>query len=171
MSKNIKGITIEINGNTAPLQKALQTVNTKTTALNSELKEINRALKFDPTNTTLLAQKQTVLKEAIAQTAQKLQTLKTAQSQVQAQFERGDINEEQYRAYQREVEKTTQSLRTYETQLKEAAIAQTQMSASAKKLYAQLDRVATVGLTATTVALAAITMAAKKNSRSSAECC
>ena len=62
MAKNIKGITIEIGGNTTKLEEALKGVNKIVYSTNSELRNLNQALKLDPKNTELLAQKQDVLK-------------------------------------------------------------------------------------------------------------
>ena len=116
-SKNIKGITVEIGGNVTPLEKALKSVDASTKNLKSELGQINRLLKFDPKNATLLKQKYDVLEEQIKQTSEKLKTLKEAEKQAQSQFERGEISQEQYRGLQREVEQTTQDLKRYKKQL------------------------------------------------------
>lgn len=110
MSKGIRGITVEIGGHTAPLQKALQGVNKTTRGLQSELNAVNRALKMDPNNITLVAQKQKILKEEIAATKEKLDALKEAQKQVKEQYKSGQIDEGQYRAFQRELEGTKAKL-------------------------------------------------------------
>ena len=116
-NKNIKGITIELGGDTTGLQKALKTVDSTSVKLNSELKEVNKLLKFDPSNTELVAQKQKMLTDSIGNTSAKLDQLKSAQSQVEQQFKSGNIGEEQYRAFQREVAQTEQSLNSYKSQL------------------------------------------------------
>lgn len=116
-NKNIKGITIELDGNTTGLQKALKTVDSTSVKLNSELKEVNKLLKFDPSNVELVAQKQKLLTDSIENTSTKLDQLKSAQSQVEAQFKSGNIGEEQYRAFAREVAQTEQSLNSYKSQL------------------------------------------------------
>ncbi|WHY76224.1 hypothetical protein QNH20_19150 [Neobacillus sp. WH10] len=103
MASNIKGITVEIGGDTVGLQNALRDVNKRSKDLQSELKSVERLLKFDPGNTELLAQRQQILAEQVANTSEKLDRLKEAQSQVQAQFERGEIGIDQYRAFQREI--------------------------------------------------------------------
>lgn len=110
MAKGIKGITVEIGGNTGPLDKALGDVNKKSRSLQVELRQVEKLLKFDPGNTELLAQKQELLSKSVSNTEEKLNALKAAQSQVQAQFENGDIGEEQYRSFQREIIKTEQEL-------------------------------------------------------------
>lgn len=117
MAGNIKGITIEIGGDTQPLQRALKGINKEAAESTKELKQIDRTLKFDTGNVTLLTQKQEVLSKQIATTKEKLETLRQAQSQVEAQFQRGDIGAEQYRAFQREVETTQNVLKSYETKL------------------------------------------------------
>lgn len=121
MAGNIKGLTVEIGGDTTKLGKALEDVNKKSRNLSSELGEVNRLLKMDPGNADLLAQKQQILAEAVANTKQKLDTLKEAEAQVQAQFARGEVSEEQVRALQREIIATTGKLEQYENAAKETA--------------------------------------------------
>lgn len=121
MAANIKGLTVEIGGDTTSLGKALEDVNKKSRDLSSELYQIEKALKLDPGNVELLAQKQKVLSEAISTTSEKLDKLKTAEKQVQEQFERGEVSEEQVRALQREIITTESKLNSYEKQAKEAA--------------------------------------------------
>ena len=114
---NIKGITIEIGGETTKLDKALKGINDKSKTLENQLKAVNQALKLDPKNTELLAQKQKLLSESIETTKEKLQTLKTAQEQAAAAFARGEISENQFRALQTEVIKTETELKNLESQL------------------------------------------------------
>lgn len=111
MAGGIRGITVEIGGDTTKLGKALSDVNGKSKRLQSELRGVNSLLKFDPSNVTLLKQKQDLLNTSIATTKEKLNTLKTAQEQVLEQFERGEITEEQYRSFQREIVATEQKLK------------------------------------------------------------
>ncbi len=113
MANNIKGITIEIGGNTTKLQDALKDVNAKSKSLNSELSEVNKLLKFDPDNADLLAQKQKILADRVANTKDKLDALKDAERQVQAQFAKGEASEEQVRAIERAVISTTQQFKRY----------------------------------------------------------
>lgn len=115
--KNIKGITIEIEGNTQPLQKALKGVDSAASKTTKEIREIDKSLKFDPSNITLLTQKQELLGKQVHTTKEKLETLKGAQQQVEAQFKSGDIGAEQYRAFQREVVQTENVLKGYENKL------------------------------------------------------
>ena len=122
MARNtIKGLTVEIGGDTTKLGEALEKVNKKGDDLSKELGEINRLLKLDPKNTELLAQKQRVLSEAVANTANKLDALKEAEKQVQKQFERGEVSEEQVRALQREIIATEKKMDGYKKAVKETA--------------------------------------------------
>ena len=81
-SRNIKGITIEIDGNTSPLQSALKDVNGVLKQTQSDLKDVNKLLKLDPTNVDLLKQKQGLLKDAIKATSDKLDMEKKAYEQL-----------------------------------------------------------------------------------------
>lgn len=117
MAETIKGLVVTIGGDTTALGKALADVNSKSRDIQSELRAVEKLLKLDPTNTELVAQKQKLLADAIATAAQKLNTLKAAQQQVNDQFARGDISEGQYRAFQRECAATEQQLKSLEKQL------------------------------------------------------
>lgn len=119
MAKRIKGITIELDGETKGLDKALQDVNKRSRDLTSELKEVDKALKFNPKNVELIAQKQELLSKQVETTKEKLDKLKQAEKQVQDQFKKGEIKEEQYRAFQRELIETESKLKHFEKKLKE----------------------------------------------------
>jgi len=119
MAETIKGINVVIGAETTGLSKALSDVNKKSRDIQSELKQVEKLLKLDPGNTELLAQKQKLLADAVTQTSQKLNTLKTAQQQVNEQFAKGDISEGQYRAFQRELAKTEQDLKSLDGKLDE----------------------------------------------------
>lgn len=116
MAGSIKGITVKIGGDTTGLDKALKGVNTQIRDTQSELRDVERLLKLDPTNTELLKQKQKLLAKSVKDTSEKLKTLKESEKQAQAQFKEGKISEEQYRALEREIVKTEQSLKTLESQ-------------------------------------------------------
>lgn len=132
-SSKIKGITIEIDGDTTKLGKALESAEGSSRSLQSELKGINSLLKLDPSNVELLTQKQKVLTDAINSTEEKLKTLKNAQAQVQAQFDKGDITEQQYRDFQREIAATEAKLKSLENQAKEFGTVSTQQIKAAQK--------------------------------------
>lgn len=110
MAETIKGINISIGAETTGLSKALSDVNRQSKAIQSELRQVEGLLKFDPGNTELLAQKQKLLADAVQNSSEKLDRLRAAQAQVNEQFSRGDISEGQYRAFQREIAKTEQEI-------------------------------------------------------------
>jgi phage-related minor tail protein len=118
VASNIKGITIEIGGDTVGLQNALSDVNKRSRDLQSELKQVERALKFNPGNVELLAQRQQLLTEQVQNTTERLNRLKEAQQQVEQQFQRGDIGADQYRAFQREIITTESRLNHFQNELR-----------------------------------------------------
>lgn len=130
-NNKIKGLTVEIGGDATKLGKALQEIENKSKSLSGELGQVNRLLKVDPENTDLIAQKQQILSEAVANTAKKLETLKAAEKQVQAQFERGDVSAEQVRELRREIIATEQKLGGYERAAQETADAIEQLGGGA----------------------------------------
>ncbi|WP_142336825.1 DUF2207 domain-containing protein, partial [Bacillus toyonensis] len=134
MAGRIKGITIEIGGNTQPLQNALKDVNKQSDALAKELKDVERLLKFDPGNVEALSQKQKLLTQQIENTTQKLDKLKAAEQQVQAQFQNGKISEEQYRAFRREIEFTEGSLNGLKNKLGNMKAEQENVASSTRQL-------------------------------------
>jgi phage-related minor tail protein len=114
VANNIRGITIEIGGDTTKLDKALGNVNKNVKSTQSELREVEKLLKLDPKNTEALEQKQKLLAKAVGETKEKLDVLKTAEAQVEEQFKNGEVSEEQYRALKREIEATEISLKKLE---------------------------------------------------------
>ena len=110
MANRIKGITVEIGGDTTKLSKALEGVNKNIKNTQTQLKDVQKLLKLDPTNTELLSQKHKLLADAVKATQEKLETLKTAAAQANEALARGDINQEQYDALQREIIETEQEL-------------------------------------------------------------
>ena len=120
-SKNIKGITIEIGGNTTKLETALKSVDKQVYGLNSDLKNLNQALKLDPHNTDLLSQKYDVLKRNISETEKKLQTLKTAQKQMGDYNKLTDEQKSSYNALSLEIAKSEKALRQMNSELKESS--------------------------------------------------
>lgn len=125
MANRIKGITVEIGGDTTGLDKALKTVNTSIRSTQSALKDVNRLLKLNPSNTELLSQKQRLLKDAIAATKEKLDSLKVAQEQAKQQLENGELGQDKYDALQREIVETEEELRRLQ---QEAATTNTALS-------------------------------------------
>lgn len=136
MADRIKGITIEIGGNTIGLQKALQEVNQKSRELSKELRDVERLLKFDPGNVEAVAQKQRILAQQIEATTEKLNQLRSAQSQVEEQFRKGEIGEQQYRNFRREIEFTEAQLSKYKQSLQAIKDEQEATGAATKRLEA-----------------------------------
>ncbi|PRT19118.1 DUF2207 domain-containing protein [Bacillus wiedmannii] len=134
MAGRIKGITIEIGGNTQPLQNALKDVNKQSDKLAEELKDVERLLKFNPGNVEALAQKQKLLTQQIENTTEKLDKLKAAEQQVQTQFQNGKISEEQYRAFRREIEFTEGSLNGLKNKLGNMKAEQDNVASSTRQL-------------------------------------
>ena len=117
MASRIKGITVEIGGDTSGLEKSLAAVNNSIKKTQSQLRDVNNLLKLDPSNTILLVQKQELLQSAIGDTEKKLEALEQAQEDVTKAFERGDLGKDQYMAFQREVEETRGALNRYKADL------------------------------------------------------
>lgn len=113
-SKGIKGITVEFNGETQGLDKALQSVNAEAKKFNSTLKDVNKALKLDPTNTDLLKEKQTALGNSVENTRDKLMRLESMQDQIAQQYAAGKIDQGAYMQFQLELENTREKLKSLE---------------------------------------------------------
>lgn len=139
MANNIKGITIQIGGDTTKLDKALAGTNKQIKTTQSELKAVEKALKLDPGNTTLLEQKQRLLADGVAQTAEKLKTLKQAAETADEALARGKNYEAKYEPLQAEVEETTKSLEALVAQQgdMEAGLASGKISGEAYDNYNQ----------------------------------
>ena len=95
MANRIKGITVEIGGDTTKLQNALKGVNSSIKTTQAELKDVEKLLKLDPGNTELLAQKHRLLGDAVKETKEKLATLKTAAEQANEALAKGEISQSQ----------------------------------------------------------------------------
>lgn len=120
MAGNIKGIIVEIGGDTSGLQKALSKVNSQTTSLSKELRGVNSLLKLDPSNTELLSQKQEVLNKSIETTQDKLNKLKKIKEEADKKMAEGTkISEENYRNLQREIINTERKLNNLTQNLKD----------------------------------------------------
>lgn len=134
MGNRIKGITVEIGGDTTGLDKALRGVNSSITKTQSALNDVNKLLKLDPSNTVLVAQKQQLLSQAVSQTSDKLEVLESAQEQVTAAFQRGDIGQDKYQAFQREIEETRGKLNQYKNDLSSLQTEQDRLSSNTARL-------------------------------------
>lgn len=141
MANRIKGITIEIGGDTTKLDKALAGTNKELSETQKQLKDVERLLKIDPGNTELLEQKQRLLAQAAEGTAQKLNTLRQAAENADKALERGTAYQNAYEPLKRELDTVTASIRALENnadsmkkKLDAGDISTSQYEAFAKKL-------------------------------------
>lgn len=141
----IKGITVEIGGDTTKLQTALKGVNTEIRNTQSQLKDVEKLLKLDPGNTELIAQKHRLLAQAVSETREKLETLKTAQRQADEALRNGTISQQQYDGLQREIVETEQELRRLEQQAEQSATALQKIGATGEKLQTVGNKISSVG--------------------------
>ena len=160
----IKGITVEIGGDTTKLQTALKGVNSEIKNTQAQLKDVEKLLKLDPGNTELLAQKQKLLSSAVSETKEKLTTLKTAAEQANQALANGDISKEQYDALQREIIETEEALKKLETQANQSATAVQKIATAGESLKSAGDKVSSAGekLLPASAAVTALGVAAVK---------
>ena len=138
----IRGITIELGADTSGLSKALKGVNTEIKSTQKQLKDVERLLKLDPTNTELLEQKQKLLGDQVQQTSKKLEALKEAQKQVGEELKKTGEGQEQYDALTREIAATEQELKEAEKAAKAFNVTSEKIAASAEKMAGKFDTVA-----------------------------
>lgn len=119
MAGNIKGITIEFDADTTELGRALKKINSDAKGVDKSLREVNKSLKFNPGNTELLAQKQTLLKDKIDQTKRQLEAFKNAQKTLDAQGV--DHNSQEYMELRRNIIETESKLKHFQEELKKTA--------------------------------------------------
>ena len=187
MSSSIRGITVEIGGNTTKLQNALKDVNNQSRNLQSELRQVDRLLQLDPGNTELIAQRMRILEQQTENTAEKLRRLEEVQEDVNRQFANGQINEEQYRAFNREIERASIDLRRLENAADDSAEEINDLGDESDKAESKLKKLsksaggaainvakigakATVaGMVAVSTAVAGTTVAMFKSARASSE--
>ena len=134
MANRIKGITIELNGDATGLQDALKGVNGSLDNTQKALSDVTKLLKLDPKNTALVEQKQKLLADAVEQTREKLDALESAQEQVQQAFDKGELGEDKYLAFQRELEATRGQLGKYETDLASLETEQERLGSNTQRL-------------------------------------
>lgn len=134
MASRIQGITVEIGGDTTKLSTALSKVNKEIRDTQSQLKDVNKLLKLDPSNAELMAQKQRLLTQAISETKGKLDSLKQASQQANDALARGEISQSQYDALQREIIETENALADLERQADQSAVALQKIGATGEKL-------------------------------------
>ena len=150
MANRIKGITVEIGGDTTKLSKALEGVNKNIKNTQTQLKDVEKLLKLDPTNTELLSQKQKLLADAVTATKEKLETLKTAAEQANQALANGDISQEQYDALRREIIETEQELQNLQREAEASGTALAKLGQAGEMLENAGGKIADVGKTLTT---------------------
>ena len=114
MADKIKGITVQIGGDTAPLSKALRNVDKEIRSTQSNLKEVNKLLKLDPSNTNLLKEKQKLLGDQISKTKSKLDALKQTQEQAKQMLANGEIGQKEYDELANQIDKCEGQLKDLE---------------------------------------------------------
>lgn len=150
MAERIRGITVEIGGDTSGLDKSLKNVNKEIKTTQSELKDVEKLLKLDPSNTELLAQKQELLADRVKETSEKLDILHKAEQELK---EAGvDENSSQFRALQREIFSTEQYLADAKKEADGFSVALTKASNKAKELSDKAGQVANATKGISTVA-------------------
>lgn len=117
MADRIKGITIEIDGETKGLSQALKGVNKDIKSTQTQLKDVEKLLKLDPHNVTLLGQKMELLGKEIGQTKDKLSQLKSVSDEMEKGLKNGTVTAEQYDAWQREIIETENELKNLQKEL------------------------------------------------------
>ena len=164
MANRIKGISVEISGDTTRLTKALKNVDSSIKNTQNQLRDVNKLLKLDPGNTELLSQKHKLLAQAVGDTKQRLETLKTAAEQANEALAKGEISQSQYDALQREIVETEQELKRLETAANQSATAVQKIAATGEKLKTLGNNISNVGqkFLPATVAVAGLGTAAVK---------
>ncbi|MFM1524499.1 MULTISPECIES: phage tail tape measure protein [Helcococcus] len=139
MAGKIKGITIEIDGNTSKLSDKLKDVESKSKDTNKSLKDIEKSLKFHPGNTELVSQQQRKLKEAIENTKEKLNILKDADVKAKEQLANGKLGQDAYDELQREIIATEGALSSYNTRLDKSQKEQESLKTNTEALKDKLE--------------------------------
>lgn len=144
-STKVRGITIELNADTSGISKGLKSVNSEIKSTQSQLKDVDRLLKLDPTNTQLLEQKQRLLKDAVGETATKLETLKKAQEEVGKTLKETGEGQAQYDALTREIVACEDELKKAEKAADSFNISLEKVSAAGKNIQQFGDKISGVG--------------------------
>ena len=145
MASRIKGITVEIGGDTTKLTDALRDVNNEVYNTQAQLKDVEKLLKLDPSNTELLAQKQRILNEEVQATKDKLEALKEAGERANEALKAETITKDQYDALQREIIETQRALEELETQAEQSAVALQKISVTGTKFQEAEGKIESVG--------------------------
>lgn len=145
MANRIKGITVEIGGDTTKLSKALEGVNKNIKGTQTQLKDVQKLLKLDPSNTELFSQKHKLLADAVTATKEKLEVLKTAAEQANTALANGEISQQQYDALQREIIETENELKRLTTEANNSHTALEKMGVLGETLQSAGDKISGVG--------------------------
>lgn len=132
--KKISGITIALDADTKGVTSGLKDIVNQSTNVSKELKDVERLLKLNPNNVELLSQKQELLSRQVELTTNKLEALKGAQADVERQFKSGEIGEEQYRKFKREIEATEGALNGFKGQLSSMRVEQEKLAQNTQRL-------------------------------------
>ena len=151
MNKKLKGIIVKIGGDTSGLEDALKNIDKQIYSTKSNLSDVQKLLKLDPTNTVLLNQKQQLLSKSIKATSELLEELKKAEKAAKAEFEKKKIDENEYQALQREIIRTEQSLKSLEKQAKTSYITLEKLGTTLSSVGGKL----TLGVTTPVIAAGA----------------
>lgn len=151
MNKKLKGIIVKIGGDTSGLEDALKNIDKQIYSTKSNLSDVQKLLKLDPTNTVLLNQKQQLLSKSIKATSERLEELKKAEKAAKAEFEKKKIDENEYQALQREIIRTEQSLKSLEKQAKTSYITLEKLGTTLNSVGGKL----TLGVTTPVIAAGA----------------
>lgn len=153
MAGNIKGITIEFRGDTTKLDKALRTIRQESKSADKQLKEVNKALKFNPTSTELLAQKQTLLKQKIQTTKDELNAFKNAEKELKAK--NVDEQSQEWMEVRRNIIQCESKLKYFNAELKK--VSAPQLDALGKKFQNVGSKMTSTGRTMSTYVTPALT--------------
>ncbi len=162
MAENVKGIVVEIGGDTKGLSKAISSLNSEIRGTQTELNKVNRLLKLDPTNIDLLKQKEQLLGDQIKKTEGKVESLRNAKKQADAEMASGtEVNQKQYRELVRELESAELKLKSLQTEASKSHASLAQVSAVTGEISSKAGGIAKKFAPATVAAVGFGTAAGK----------
>lgn len=162
MAENVKGIVVEIGGDTKGLSKAISSLNSEIRGTQTELNKVNRLLKLDPTNIDLLKQKEQLLGDQIKKTEGKVESLRNAKKQADAEMASGtEVNQKQYRELVRELESAELKLKDLQAEASRSHAALAQVSAVTGEISSKAGGIAKKFASATVAAVGFGTVAGK----------
>ena len=116
MNAKVRGITVTINGDTKGLGKVLDAAKKQSMGLSKELREVNKALKFNPSSVALLSEKQAILADSVKAAREELKALEAAQGDVEKMYAAGEIDRGAYLEFQRKLEAARENLKRLQDQ-------------------------------------------------------